>query len=403
MKHNLLLIIAVAFLALNFSCSNDDDDNKNSIDTLPGTARALIEARFSEYNILEITTNPSPGYDHYAKYVVRFSDNLTITFSELGFWMIIDSPNGFAEDAWDIIGGNKYNQIKEAFPNAKAIKFEMRGYGHGITLDNGKILALGFEDHFGEDITHLTSEVPSKLKSFITAYYPDEPLNYIVKMSEHYPNQSYKLGFQNGTYILFNKDIEWDRVSGGSEAVSPALKNSLPAIVKDCLTERYGNAVKISNIIKCTNYYSLAISIQGGSSNWLLIDLERGNVEPPVEKVKDFVKAYISDEEINSISTNLVNDPDKIRFSFPINVGSYSIFLFTDLDGNWYDLIMNKALPSKIMALLPEKAVEYINKNYSDAEARRMAKDDVNGVYSVFFNREQLVLHFDKEGNLLSI
>ena len=73
-----------------------------------------------------------------------------------------------------------------------------------------------------------------------------------------------------------------------------------------------------------------------------------------------------------------------------------------DRNGNWKEIEndLHAALPASVVGLLPQTAVDYMNRNYPNAAVYSIDREH-NG-YEVKLHADRMVeLHFDKNGNFL--
>lgn len=99
-------------------------------------------------------------------------------------------------------------------------------------------------------------ELPIKSQTFLSDYFSDYEISYIVEVNEFLISKDYKVTFSNAIEIEFDSDGSWEEVDGNDLVIPDGF---IPTSIKDYIKKSFtGN--KITKIEKNRRSYEVQIS-----------------------------------------------------------------------------------------------------------------------------------------------
>lgn len=99
------------------------------------------------------------------------------------------------------------------------------------------------------------NELPVKAQSFVKSYFDKANIVSVVEDTEYFVLKEYKVLFNNGTVLEFNKEGDWEEINMVKEAV-PA--NLVPAAILQYVNKSFPNNI-ITEIKRSSKKYELEL------------------------------------------------------------------------------------------------------------------------------------------------
>ncbi len=416
MKQTLkFILLAVLSITLLSACSDDDDDN-NGKNYLPETARAFLQTRLPGYEILKIEKVDDQGNESNEMYVVTLSNDITISFSSLGYWRRIESNKELPELVRKELYLDGNQEVKNKYPSNTINKMYFLPYLYKVTLDNGVSLLLYNDDgknmRVGVDMTSDVIKLPENARNFLTSYYSESAKNqwfYILKEDER-DGDGYRFGLANATKVYFDAIGNWYYVGGSSWSLSDKHYRSLiPDHIRTLLEEKYkaGSSTTFT-VVKYDIYYKVLIKLPPSSNSpqWILYDdFNKKEVEAPEPAVLSFLKSYIGEPEEKMVLTSTISESAIkeaiFKFTGKTN-GTEVMSIYTDVYGQMRLIhLAGSEVPRKVLDYLPANVKSFVNINIPATDPIMEVANGLNGQYYVFF-KSHLRLKYDAQGNILN-
>lgn len=273
--------------------------------------------------------------------------------------------------------------------------------------------ACSDDDNNNPAIEQGTSTIlPNTAKSFVSEYFQGYTYDNVEKLSQANDNgASYIATMKEGVTIQFDNDGQWVDIDGQN--------NPLPSAVTDLLPAAALTYVEQNTTTKSTNSKLIAIIKLLRLKYGYQIDLE-GDKAYVFDKIGEFLTndvnsihqgavntADLPEAARNFISSNLASETYLYiaKLNIPVYGTIYNAYLTNDYkvkfdkDGLFKEIDRDdKAIASSILsAVLPEKAVAYLNTNFASVGVETVEKKSDR--YEVELLND-LDLEFDLQGNL---
>ena len=247
--------------------------------------------------------------------------------------------------------------------------------------------------------------LPAESKQFITDHFADYDVTKTIQSADGYAvslSKKTKSAISYGSYeIKFDRQGRWIEIEGRNDAVLP---DNVLALIPRSIVSYVGQNYPprgITEIKKET--YGYKIELAGNPDTELMFDyngeflakdddnndgiiIEYNQLPAPARL---FLTTHFSGQTASRVEKE--KDGYEVKFANKIEVDF-------DLAGNWREVDVNKnQMPQTIMALLPQKILDYISLNHSSKKVESV--ENKVSTYRVELNGD-VNLVFDKEGNL---
>lgn len=409
LKQKAAFFLSVVVAALLFyACSGDDEPTGKG--KLPETARVFIESRLPGYTILRIDEVDDKGDEMNEKYIVSLPDDITVTFSSLGFWRRLESTGELPRLLQEVLSYGGADAVKAAYPSRSIRMIHFKYYGCMAVLDDGTKLAfydITRSNTFGTDLTDTPLLWPEASRDLIRRYYMEEARNnpcYFIQEGEK-DGVGYRFSTTQST-VCFDKTGDWYAVDGGSFSIPSGIAGVLPESSNTLLIDQYGlgKGRIITALVRHEAYYLVLLTNEYNRSpfGWLMFDKQTGlQIEAPKQKAIDFLKEYVGDpSDKMEFESEIKTDSKHTAFCLRGIVDNKVVLvMYMDIDGKMLSLSLQGAtIPHTVLSYLPVAVKEYAEANYGNREIQTV----VNGLDGMYFIQYagNFRFYFNQDGNV---
>lgn len=431
MKNNLL--IYYLFLLLFAFCTSCSDNNENlKEENLPVITKSFIERYLPDHEILKIE-DMKPQGEELDKYLVSFSDGLTIVFNKLGYWWRVESESQVPESLLEAIDAKELEALKNKYPDLKVKCIYNDFFAHEllysdayfhrrmVLADDTEVFLYSYPGrntiNVGVHIKGQPDKIPSEIKSFFDEYYENAEIDLLLHAIEDESEEVYKVYFTpsneslakessatdrpkiNGL-IVFDSKGEWLSAKHPSVAypITEKLFESLSSYAKEYMSKNYPDAA-IYEITKIDEHYQFRFD----ESKHTLV---RCNENPlfRLDLIQGFIWEHFNPNYIdeNIKAERRIQDKSK-RYYITVEINDVQkriVYMETLADGIWLYLeTPGSYIPESVIDTLPKGIKDWINKKGIQKEVVKIIKKD-DGGFSLFVRNTMLV--FDKNGELVT-
>jgi|GEM_PF-5747745 hypothetical protein len=406
MKAKSLFTLFLIILLFSFiSCSDDDDQNDKN--RLPDTAQAFIESRLPGYQILNIKDVDDKGDEMNERYIVTFSNDISVSFSSWGFWRHIKSSSELPELLLEVLPFNGAAEVRNTYPAVTINEINFTLYGYQAVTSIGIPIAFydtNYSSTFGLDLTKEQSLWPQGAIEFISYFKSGEQPFFFIKEKDANDSE-YRFGNSNGVKVHFDKKGNWYNYEGGGKPIANKLlyEALLPEEMREAIEQQYeGGASRIYAILRYDNYYQVSLKRSGNDLVSVLLDADTNQeVEPRTDAILDFLNTYGGEPaEDLVVSMKMVADTRQVVFHYTGKVDGANVFtLYTDVEDKVLYIDLNgTVIPDKVLTYLPTKVKEYAEKNHVGKEIMTVMNGLGDEFYILYKGGSRL--YFDKDGNV---
>lgn len=426
---NSLLILLFSF---GLSCADDKDAFLKEKD-LPDMARSFVEHYLPNHEIILIE-DMKPQGEELDKYLVTFSDGLTIVFNKFGYWWRVESESQVPESLLAAIDSQELDALKAKYPRLKIKRIyndfnvenniyqDVPFYRRLVLTDDTEVFLyshLGINNMIvGVNLKSNTDKIPSKIEYFLNEYYKNARIDLLLYAIENDGQEVYKVYFtpsesnsdtktpstpqlaKNKGLVVFDKEGEWQSIyhSAKKFPIAEKLLETLSNYAKDYLKSQYPDVV-IYEIAKIEEHYQFRIE----ETKYILVDYE----ETPtfrLDIIQEFVRKHFNSEQFNQKISVRVNTHDRPkRYYVTIEIGNqqnHIIKIETFADGLWQTIeTPNYFIPESVLKTLPGGIMDWINEKGVLNTVFKIIKNE-DGGFSIL--TKQIMVSFDKDGKIIT-
>jgi hypothetical protein len=406
-------ILLLLFITGLTGCS--DDDNQNNKDRLPETARAFIDSRLPGYSILNIEEVDDNGNESNEKYVVTLSNDITATFSSLGYWRRIESKSELPEKVQDELSYDGAKKVKEKYPSKTINKMYSLLYFYKVILNDDTNLIVYTDNGSEMKIVvgmHDKLSMNKKIYDFVKLNYvrlDTSGRTFEFFQEDENDGSNYRFYMNDGANACFDKDGDWYYADGGRYSIYKEMyQRILPQEVRDIIENKYiGTSSSVCRIIHYETYYKVLLKMGVASTSpfFILYDTTtKTEIEPPTQAVLDFLQTYMGEPNPDMALTSVIK-PNPVKNTIYEFTGSINntkvVVMSVGLDGHMYGITLNGTeIPRKILDYLPAKVKEYVDANISSTDIIISVANGVNDEYYIQFKSGGRLV-YDKDGNIV--
>lgn len=427
--HYLLLVL----FFFGLSCS--DDDNNLEEKNLPVMTQSFIERYLPNHEIITIK-DMKPQGEELDKYLVTFSDGLTIVFNELGYWWRVESKSQVPESLLEALDSEELDALKAKYPNLKikniynnfdvanSIYQDVPFHRRLVLTDDTEIFLysyLGINKMIvGVNLKSNADKIPSKIKNFLNEYYENPEIDLLLHAIEDEGQEVYKVYFSPSENELqtkeslkpqlpkirglavFDKDNEWQRIYHSDEMypIPEKLMGTLSTYAKDYLKKEYPDAV-IYEAIKLEGYYQFRIE----SSKYIIVDYEKAPTFR-LDVIQEFIWEHFYPKQTNlkiSVRKSISGQTKRYYVTVEKNDNDNQnniIKIESFADGLWQTLeTPDSFIPESVIDTLPKGIKDRINEKGELKGVFKIIRNEDGGFYILTKNGW---FYFDKDGKLIS-
>ena len=404
-------LFTIVTIILFSACS--DNDEKTEKNRLPETARAFIDNRLDGYSILNIEEVDDKGNESNEKYIVTLTNDLTVSFSSMGYWRRIESSSELPEKLQQEIAYDGAEKVKAKYPSKTINKMYFLPYFYKVVLDDDTSLIVytdnGTDMKVGADM-HGKLAMNKKIYDFLLAHYATPGLiqTYEFFQEEESDGSGYRFYLSNGQNAYFDKEGDWYYLDGSPYHLPENIYNTLlPQELRDIIENKYkGNSASIHRIIYHKTYYQVLLKMGNASTAPFFVVYDTASqteMEPPQQAMLDFLNNYIEEPNKGMTFTSKVILSTKeavYEFTGTLN-GSKLVSIRMTYDGRMCSIILHGTeIPKKVLDYLPAAIKQYVEENIPATEAIVFVNNGFNDEYFIQFKSGARV-KYDKEGNIL--
>lgn len=429
-KHLFLFLFFLLETFAFSSCNSDDEESpKLGIENLPTSSQEFLTKYFPDNKVVSVSLeNPQESSDTRSTeenatdekfYYVLLEGQIYVSFNHAnGIWNNISAETGIPSSATKILDEHVYRELMQKESPAKIVQLSsFDEYNTIITLNNKHTYAqsqlLAYEGTTLADVDVTDESAKLKIDEFLNRNQLSMPtsLGRIFKITEE-EGVVYRLFIKNVLVLSFNEKGEWIHAEIEKEDDSSSIARLLSKIAGNELPTSISEAIRTQNNLGDIRIIALYGNGEYGlrfENKDLLIDESTGIVPPPVSSANKIAAYFNSSYKLVYPDGMSMVSPYEYGYTFVYdNDNKDNISIELTQDGVWTKIsashiaedlkVTPLSLPSKIVELLPAKAVDYLNQNYQDGHIYILRHQ--NNEYNVYVD-QQYSLYFNEEGTFL--
>ncbi|WP_121967076.1 PepSY-like domain-containing protein [Myroides sp. N17-2] len=280
-----------------------------------------------------------------------------------------------------------------------------------LTVMIGFTACSSDDDGKGNNVEQISEkQLPENSRSFIKTVFPNASFRHVsIVTKPNYYGTTYTSGLDNRVEIDFDSAGNWTEVEMSDDSAIPLefLKSEVPHILEFTNKNYKGQSIieldrDIRKGYEVTLSSNLAL-IFNPKQEFIGVDLDLDkdeiliNASELPQVAQSFIKEYFSTATVVLAKKELNREGDEFKVYL-----SNGFKIEFDHLGNWKQIEtkQNVAIP---LALIPIKAMAYINANYGTFKIESIEKEHTNYQIELVNGQQEVELLFDKEGNFLRI
>ncbi|MCC9044419.1 PepSY-like domain-containing protein [Myroides sp. M-43] len=251
-------------------------------------------------------------------------------------------------------------------------------------------------------------QLPEQSKSFIKSVFPNASFRHVAKVTKpNYYGTTYASSLDNRVEIDFDNAGNWTEVEMSDNSALPIgfLKSEVPHILEFVNKNHKGQSIieldrniKKGFEITLNNNLELIFNLK---QEFVGVDLDLDKDETLInaselpQLAQNFLKEYFNTANIVLVKHELDKEGDEYKVYL-----SNGFKIEFNQVGEWLQ-VETRRMETIPLALIPVRAMTYINSNYSAFKIESIEREQANYQIELVNGKQEVELLFDREGNFL--